>query len=522
MTPDGRPVLVVGGGPVGLAAATELLRRGVPVQCVDKADGPSTLTKALAVWPRALELFRRVGGADEIRLHAKPFHSMNYYSEGRRVAQVGFTGRTRPVVLPQPEIESLLTGALSRAGGAVQWRTELTALDATEDGVKARLRLPNGAEVTEEFSFVIGCDGASSTVRKLMGIEFEGATYPATFVVADVGLTGAPRHDASHFYCSARGILVISGLPSGRYRVFTSAPPDLDGDSVSLELVQRLVDERGPGGVILHSPTWLSAFSVHARHAQHLRSGRVLLAGDSAHAHSPAGGQGLNTGVLDSQNLAWKIALIWHGYGNSELLDTYATERAEVARAVVRQADRQTRAWLLRKRAHVLARDVLLRAASTLRLPELIFVPALAGLRVRYRSAHGIGRRQFAGFRTGALVPDRLIKDESTGRAMTLRDALTDLRFTLLLSHDASGPEATRLVARLRARVPDLVELRTLGTDAVLRSGSPRPRHQPGRRSFVVLVRPDQHIAAVCDASHAEHIIDVLATLLRPAIGHEL
>lgn len=510
-----RPVLVVGAGPAGLTVAAELVRRGVPVQCIDKADGPSPLTKALAVWPRTLEVFRRLGGADEIRLRAMPFRSMNYYSAGRKIARIGFTRRTRPVVLPQPEVESLLTAALHRADGAVEWQTELLALDAAADGVKARLRLPSGDDVTTEFSYVLGCDGANSTVRELLGIDFDGATYPATFVVADVELVNGPQHDASHFYCSAHGVLVISGLPSGRARIFTSAPPEFDAEDILLESVQRLVDERGPDGLILRDPSWMSTFSVHARHARHSRRGRVLLVGDAAHIHSPAGGQGLNLGVLDGQNLAWKLALCWHGYGGEDLLDSYEAERSQVARSVVRQADRQTRAWLLRKRRHVVARDTVLRVVSFLRLPELLWVPALAGLRVRYRPVRRFGRRRIGAFVLGALVPDRMIWDHRQARRLPLRDAVTDLRFTVLFSGDAFGSAVDQLIAWLWAVVPAHVETRTLEADSVLHPGPPEAGGRPGRRPFVVLIRPDQHIAAVADPEHAGDIAAALAQVLR-------
>ncbi|MGW4569131.1 FAD-dependent monooxygenase [Streptomyces sp. NPDC004561] len=518
---EDRPVLVVGAGPVGLTAATELLRRGVPVRCVDRSSGPSPLTKALAVWPRTLELLRRLGGGARIEEHGLPIESLRYHSLGREVARIRFDRRTRPVTLPQPDVEALLAESLAGAGGKVEWDTALVALEQHPDRVHATLRGPDGTELREEFAYVVGCDGAGSTVRELLGISFEGSTYENLFALADVRVEGPLVHDANYYYCGPKGIVVLVGLPGGRFRVFTAAPPGTAREDIDLPLIQRLVDERGPGDLRLTDPTWTAGFAVHARHAARTREGRVFLAGDAAHIHSPAGGQGLNTGVQDAHNLAWKLALAHTGRAGDPLLDSYAAEREQVARTVIRQADLQTRAWTPVKRRHVALRDAALRTASALRLFNAGYVPGLAGLTTVYREGAAVGpRHSAAGLTTGALVPDRPVWDARTVRRTPLRLALDDLRLTLLVAVPAgtAAPDAAIALAdELRAEYGELIDVRYLDTTRHALSDDPPAtpylRRADGRCTLA-LTRPDGYVA-VSGAGDAPHLVgDWLRTAL--------
>ncbi|MFJ5233120.1 FAD-dependent monooxygenase [Kitasatospora sp. NPDC088391] len=515
------PVLVVGAGPVGLTAATELLRRGVSVRCVDRAAAPSPLSKALLVWPRTLEILRRLGGGNHVAERAMPLRAFRYYSSGAPVGSLEFRPVDQPVIMPQPDVEAALLDAFGQAGGGVEWSTRLLALEQHRDRVTATLAGPDGEPYTADFAYLVGADGASSTVRELLGISFEGLTYPNTFVVADAEMEGDLAHDDSHYFCSPRGVLVTCGLPNGRFRVFTSAPPDLPRDGVTLEQVQQLVDERGPGGLTLRNPTWVSAFSVHARHAERTREGRVFLVGDAAHIHSPAGGQGLNTGVGDAYNLSWKLALAHRGLAGEQVLDSVQAERGQVAEAIVKQADLQTRAWMLPRPAQRAVRDALLRAASAVRLGDLWYVPWLAGFRTVYRDPAGGRPRRAGGFTTGALVGDREVWDVRASRRSGLRQALGDLRHTLLVVADGGALPAAALRAAEAAagRYGELLEVRVLDTAAAeLRDGRPgrlRPAQarRRGRTPALVLVRPDQHVALAVPADRPEPLLEHLAAL---------
>jgi 2-polyprenyl-6-methoxyphenol hydroxylase-like FAD-dependent oxidoreductase len=513
------PVLVVGCGPVGLAAGLSLAARGVPVRCVDRSAGPSPLSRALLVWPRTLAVLRSLCESESsIAERSMSVSSFRYYSSAREVARIGFTPHTRPVILPQPDIEWLLGMALRRSGAMAEWGTTLTGLAQHDDGVTAQLT-SNGRTSTENFSYVVGCDGASSSVRELTGVTFDGATYPNTFLLADVMVDGPVRHDAVHYFCSPRGILVIIGLPGGRYRVFTSARPGLGNGSITIDTMQAMTDERGPGGLRLHDPSWISAFSVHARRASRYQVNRIFLAGDAAHAHSPAGGQGLNTGVTDAHNLCWKLALAWHGQANQSLLNSYEPERRQVAAAVLRQADLQTRAWLVHGRVRVAARDAAVRAASATRLFDRDYVPWLAGLRTVYstdsnrvcdtagvtrRRGRHPGRQAERMFVPGALIPRLRIRDAETGRQQDLEEALPHRRYTLLIVQRSSRPGGNNTI------LPDLcglADIRALDADGTLREMPGRIEPVPALDSSqFVLIRPDHYVSAIGTAAIREYL----------------
>lgn len=519
------PVLVVGAGPVGLTVATELARRGVHVRCVDRATGPSALSKALLVWPRTLQVLRSLGDVETIARRSMPLDSFRYYSSARQIARIGFDARTRPVILPQPDIEEVLREALTAADGKAEWGTEVTGLAQEPDRVRVTLGTSAGT-TEEEFSYVVGCDGAGSTVRGQLGLDFGGTTYPNTFMLADARVSGAVQHDAAHYYCSPRGVLVLIGLPGGRFRVFTSAPPDLAPADATIGLLQTMVDQRGPGGLTLHDDHWSSTFAVHARHTDRYRVGRVFLAGDAAHIHSPAGGQGLNTGVTDAHNLAWKLALAWRGRATEPLLASYESERVQVARTVVRQADLQTRAWLIRKPAQVLLRDTAVRVAAATRLFDRDYVPWLTGLRTAYQQGAVVGdgkrvtgRAQERGFATGALVPPvRVTRADGSGTSL-LSDTLSEFHHTLLLIENPARPsgsaadDTSALAAALAALGTEVLQTRRLDLGNRLGPAGAALPSTPGSR--LVLVRPDLHIAACGTAADPTPILAYLREHLR-------
>lgn len=509
----GPPVLVAGAGPVGLTAAAEFARRGVPVLCVDRATGPSDRSRALLVWPRTLEILRGIADPIEIAARSLRVDAFRYFSGAREVARMRFGDRTRPVILPQPDVEHVLLDGVRRAGAEVRWGTRLRTFSEQDGAVHATIVGPDGAEQTLRAAYLIGCDGAGSTVRERLGIPFDGSTYPLSFMLADARVEGDLQHDAVHYFCSARGVLVMIGLPNGRFRIFTSGPSGHSG-SPTLELMQRLVDERAPRALRLRDEAWMSTFSVHARHVDRYRVGRVFLAGDAAHIHSPAGGQGLNTGVGDAHNLAWKLAMVHRGEAAPELLDSYERERTIVARSVVRQADLQTRAWLLGRRHEIALRDAAARVASAARLFDALHVPQLAGLRTTYAAYPAPARRRRPdlarrGPRPGALMPDVAVR-QPDGAARGLRDALPWDRYTVLLwtSGGRVAPDGLRALAgRVRAAAPGNPATRVLAGGGTLSVGD-RATATPertrgtlvrafGRRPLVLLVRPDGHVARV-------------------------
>jgi len=349
-------VLVVGAGPVGLTMAVELARYGVGVRIVDKAAARTDKSKALVLWSRTLELIDRMGcGASLVQAGIKA-READIIAGGATIARVNFDGleTSHPyaLMLPQSETERLMEQHLNSLGVKAEREVELTRFVADEDAVTAFLRRPDGSEEAVDLDWMIGCDGAHSIVRHGLGMGFEGDTMPSHFVLADLHLAGGPPPDEIKIYWHEAGPLMIFPIVPGRYRIIADAgrlkagahPPD-----PRLDEVQALLDQRGPPGVTASDPVWLSGFTINERKVADYRSGRVFLAGDAAHIHSPAGGQGMNTGMQDAINLAWKLALVCRGPATPEpLLASYSAERSEVGREVLANAGRLTTIALIR------------------------------------------------------------------------------------------------------------------------------------------------------------------------------
>jgi 2-polyprenyl-6-methoxyphenol hydroxylase-like FAD-dependent oxidoreductase len=350
-------VLVVGAGPVGLTMAAELARYGVGVRIVDKAAQRTDKSKAIVLWSRTLELIDRMGcGAAFVDAGLKA-RGANIIAGATTIAHVGFEGLETPhpyaLMLPQSDTERLLEQHLNSLGVEVERQVELTRFVADEDAVTAFLRRPDGREEKLDVDWMIGCDGAHSVVRHGLGMEFEGDALPSSWVLADIHLAGVPAPpDEMEIYWNAAGPLVLLPITPGRYRLIADVTQTEAGEHPSeptLEEVQALIDSRGPHGAKASAPVWLSTFRINERIVNGYRDGRVFLAGDAAHVHSPAGGQGMNTGMQDTVNLAWKLALVCRGLGNPEpLLGSYSAERHEVGRQVVGASGRLTMLALLK------------------------------------------------------------------------------------------------------------------------------------------------------------------------------
>ncbi len=349
--------LVVGAGPVGLTMAAELARYGVGVRILDKAAARTDKSKAIVLWSRTLELIDRMGcGAAFVDAGLKA-PGANIIAGGTRLAHINLEGldSTHPyaLMLPQSDTERLRVQPVNSFGVEVGRRVELTRFVADEDAVTAFLRRPDGSEETVDVDWMIGCDGAHSVVRHGLGMEFEGDTLFTHWILADLHLAGGPEPpDEIEIYWHAAGVLLLFPITPGRYRVIADVGDVKAGEHPSdptLQEVQALIDQRGPGGIKASAPIWLAGFTINERKVADYCAGRVFLAGDAAHIHSPAGGQGMNAGMQDAFNLAWKLALVCRGLANPEpLLSSYSIERSEVGRQVLVAAGRLTTIAMLR------------------------------------------------------------------------------------------------------------------------------------------------------------------------------
>jgi 2-polyprenyl-6-methoxyphenol hydroxylase-like FAD-dependent oxidoreductase len=342
-------VLIVGAGPTGLALALWLARFGVHIRIVDKTSDVAPISRALGVHARTLEFYRQLGFADAAVGSGVVVPSVNLWTRARRVASVPFgnvgEGLTPfPFVLDlaQDEHERLLITQLAALGVDIERQTELTGLTQETNAVRAELRHANGAVESYRCDYIAGCDGVHSTVRASLGVDFGGGTYDHLFYVADVIARGPAVDEGIHVDLDEADLLAVFDMKGpGHIRLVGTIPDDPARDEhrpMTFEDVARrpfdhlhlTVDRVG----------WFSTYRVHHRVASRFCVGRAFLLGDAAHVHSPVGAQGMNTGIGDATNLAWKLAAVLRGDFGAQLLDTYEAERIRFARRLVATTDR--------------------------------------------------------------------------------------------------------------------------------------------------------------------------------------
>jgi 2-polyprenyl-6-methoxyphenol hydroxylase-like FAD-dependent oxidoreductase len=341
-------VLIIGAGPTGLVLALWLTRLGVPVRIVDRTAAPGTTSRALAVQARTLELYRQLDLAEAVVASGHRVPAVNLWVKGGRKARVPLTDMGTGLtpypflhIFPQDEHEKLLVAKLESLGVSVERRTELVSFAETADGITARLRGPDGAESAHEAIYLAGCDGARSKVRESIGTGFPGGTYEHLFYVADVEATGAALDGELHVDLDEADFVAVFPLAGqGRARLIGTVRDERAGRAETLTFADIRDHAISQMKLAITRVNWFSTYHVHHRVTQHFRRGRAFLIGDAAHIHSPAGGQGMNTGIGDAINLAWKLAAVVKGRAPDALLDSYEAERIGFARRLVATTDR--------------------------------------------------------------------------------------------------------------------------------------------------------------------------------------
>ncbi|WZO97360.1 FAD-dependent monooxygenase [Isosphaeraceae bacterium EP7] len=378
MTRNPAEILIIGAGPTGLTLALWLARLGVPSRIVEKNSGPGLQSRAMVVQARTLEFYRQLGFAEETIERGFKLDSVHLRRGGAevthfRIGEIGVGLSPFPFVLsfPQDDHERLLIEQLSDAGVEVEWGTELTRFREEDGRVRAILR-HEGCEEVVETSYLCGCDGAKSTVRQGLDLDFPGGTYAQTFFVADTVATCPSGERDVTLFLGDRDFFVIFPIrSSGMRRAIGIFPPEVEGrEEPSFEDVRPRLE--AVAELRVSKVNWFSTYRVHHRVTDRFRIGRVFIAGDAGHVHSPAGGQGMNTGIGDAVNLAWKLAAVLQNRASPALLETYEAERLPFARLLVSTTDTAFR--------FLVGKGVLGKAFRTLVMPRL--VPSL--LRIEF------------------------------------------------------------------------------------------------------------------------------------------
>ncbi|MDT0549850.1 MULTISPECIES: FAD-dependent oxidoreductase [Streptomyces] len=375
-------VLVVGAGPVGLTMAHELARHGVRVRLVDGAPGPATTSRALATHARTLETYDQMGVAADLLPRGQRVEHFTLHQNGRRLIRLDTDYSRLPTRFPftlmvdQVITEEVLRTAASRHGVDVEWGMRLTGFEDLGTAVRARLSRADGGVAEIRAGWLVGCDGGHSTVRKKLGLPLLGDSSE-TWLIADAFVDCDLPRDSIHWMRTPAGTVMMVPFPEpGKWRLLDTTDVDYDGGEAQDAAVARRFTAKIRAGTgrpaRVGTPSWVSVFSIQQRMVPRMRAGRVFVAGDAAHVHSPASGQGMNTGVQDAANLAWKLAAVIRGEANTRLLDSYGAERVPVGERLLHSTRFATALVQLRSRT----------AASLLRAAFGV-VRALPPLRAR-------------------------------------------------------------------------------------------------------------------------------------------
>jgi 2-polyprenyl-6-methoxyphenol hydroxylase-like FAD-dependent oxidoreductase len=485
-------VLIAGAGPTGLTLACELARRSVPFRLVEAALAPFNGSRGKGLQPRTLEVFDDIGIVHDVltsgalyprfRVHAGPL-SIPVWKMSKQRASTSDTPYPNLWMIPQWRTEEILRARLGTFGGAVEHGVALTSLSQDADVVQAILTRTDGAVEKVHARFLVGCDGGHSAVRKSLGLRFDGeALEGQRLIVADVELEGLDR-DHWHLWPLAKGcVLTLCPLPgTAHFQLAAPLSSRAPAPEISEDSLRSFVAAGTGGRVHVKSVAWMSLYRPHVRMVDRYRVGRVFVAGDAAHVHPPAGGQGLNTGVQDAYNLGWKLARVSAG-APDRLLDTYETERLPIAAAVLGLSKR------------------LQRTAAPRRGKET------QQLSLHYRdSALARDTRHAPGsLRAGDRAPDALCADRS-GVPTRLFDRFRGTHFTLLAF---AGADAVRSDVLRSIRVVD--DRQAAGADDVIDvHGSARESYGM-RSSGIVLVRPDGYIGLFGEAADVDGYLQLV------------
>jgi 2-polyprenyl-6-methoxyphenol hydroxylase-like FAD-dependent oxidoreductase len=413
--PDDQPILVVGAGPVGLLAAAELVRRDIPVRIIDRLPAPTTQSRAIVVHARSLEMLDHLGVVGAVIGAGVTTTAMEMRAAGRRLARFDLDRVDSPfaysVTIAQTETERILTEFLAHRGATVERGVELTGLDQDETGVRATVTHPGGVTEAVAAPYLAGADGARSDVRRLVGAALAGSFQGERFLMGDVEADhDLDPHTMYTYFARHAGPLLAFPMRGRRMRIIAQLDHEAASREASMAWLQEVTDERA-GAISITSAHWLTVFEIHHAQVPAYRFGRVFLAGDAAHVHSPAGGQGMNTGLQDAFNLGWKLALAASGPVPDALLDSYHAERHPVAAKVIEFTTRLTELGTVESGLARTLRNTVLHAASGLAPVRLAMANQTEEVALAYRGSPLVidgrpHRRAGARLHAGDHMPD--------------------------------------------------------------------------------------------------------------------
>ena len=512
-------VLIIGAGPTGLSLASQLLRYGVDFIVVEKNAELTPYSKAIGVHARTLEIFDQIGLAKEAVVKGTVAGAARLIIDGEirgelRFADIGKGMSPFPFVLmlEQSKTERLLYEYLQSHHKDVLWETELESFSQAADGIVAQVKTAGDEVQTISAKYLVGCDGPKSLVRHTLGLSFEGSTFERIFYVADAQVDWRMSHDTLHVCFSENSFVVLFPLKGeNRYRIVGVFPEEFNKDEgdVLYEEIEARVKVETKLDLDIHDVEWFSTYKVHTRHASRFSSGRCFLAGDSAHVHSPAGAQGMNTGIQDGYNLAWKLALVIRGQAAEKLLDSYNEERLENAKHLLKTTDRffgfaAGTDWLMNFLRLQILPPVAKHLFSLDAVRKFVF-PLVSQIGINYR--HGSLSNHFGDEDFEVKAGDRMPYFLVDGK--NVFDSLQQPKFHLLVF--STKPNDFRAAkSEVESRYSELMDVNVFSISAEAEEAF------GAHKDFIVLLRPDNHIALISSQVSLNYVQEYLAEF----IGH--
>jgi 2-polyprenyl-6-methoxyphenol hydroxylase-like FAD-dependent oxidoreductase len=509
-------VIIIGAGPTGLSLACQLTRLGIDFVIIDKNEGVTPYSKALGVHARTLEIYEQMGLAAKAVEKGTVAGKVRMLESGRLVGEVdlsnigeGLSPYPYMLVLEQSENERLLYKYLQSYGREVLWQTELESLTQDDACVTACVRSSAGESQIIEGKYLVGCDGPKSPVRHALRLSFEGSTFERLFYVADVQIDWAYSHDALHVCLARNGVVAFFPMRGEkRWRIVGAFPEghEKDEGEILYEEIEQRIKEEAELKLDISHVNWFSVYKVHTRHVEKFSAGRCFLAGDAAHIHTPAGGQGMNTGIQDAYNLAWKLGFVLRGCAGEQILDSYNEERLPNARRLLDTTDRMFnlaagKDWLL----SLIRTTVFPPMAKFILSFDVIkkrFFPLISQIGINYRDSslsNHEGDEAFA-VKAGDRMPYFRVDGKS------IYDDLREPKFHLLTFTDREN-DYQREWSEIERSCMQLLDHHVLPLQQQVTEafGVSEP--------FTVLLRPDNHIGLISAEAKSSLVMPYLNQL---------
>ncbi len=511
-------VIIVGAGPTGLALACQFIRYDVDFVIFDKNEMTTPHSKAIGVQARSLEIYEQINLADDLIAQGAIAAKARMVVGGEVRGEADFSEMGKglspyPFVLivEQGKHEKILYNFIKSNGKNVLWNTELESFAQDEMGVKANIKNASGETETIEAKFLVGCDGAKSLVRRTLGLTFEGITFERMFYVADVQIDWKFSHDAGHAFLLKNNLLAFFPMTGEKqWRIVGTFPEEFakDEGDVLYEEIEEQIKQDTELDLDVTNVNWFSTYKVHTRHVNKFSEGRCFLAGDSAHIHTPAGAQGMNTGIQDGYNLAWKLAMVLRRDVDARILESYNEERLENAKNLLKTTDRMfelaaSPKWFISYlRTHIF--PYLAGLAFSIDAVKKFAFPRVSQIGINYRHSSLSENKGKFSVKAGDRMPYFEIEGAS------IYDRLREPKFHLLTFSD--GQNTISNLSEALSEYASYTEFHELPL-------YPNIAKTFGvKESFVVLLRPDNYIGFISDTDSAETIRDYLKYKVRYAL----